>query len=87
MQIRYNNIAIMKFAFVLVSTVCFAFGPCLGQNLQAHPFITSASTVFGPFIEGASVNRAGHMFATNYGNANTVNQLGNKETHVDRMGL
>lgn len=66
----------MKFLILLASTLCIGFGPSLGQNLQAHPFITSVTTRFGPFIEGASVNRAGYMFATNYGNANTVNQLG-----------
>lgn len=68
----------MKIVILLaISMICIGFRPCLGQNLQAHPFLTATSTRFGPFIEGASVNRAGHMFATNYGNANTVNQLGN----------
>lgn len=67
----------MKFVILLALTLCISFGPSFGQNYQAHPFITSTSTQFGPFIEGASVNRAGHMFATNYGNANTLNQLGN----------
>jgi len=62
--------------FLAISTICIVFRPCLGQNLQAHPFLTATSTRFGPFIEGASVNRAGHLFATNYGNANTLNQLG-----------
>lgn len=67
----------MKFLISLISAICLGFGPCWCQNLQAHPFLTATSTRFGPFIEGASVNRAGHMFATNYGNANTLHQLGN----------
>lgn len=68
----------MKIVILLaISTICIGFDQCLGQNLQAHPFLTYTSTRFGPFIEGASVNRAGHIFATNYGNANTLNQLGN----------
>ncbi|KAG4073213.1 hypothetical protein HA402_005748 [Bradysia odoriphaga] len=66
----------MKLVILLVSTIGIGFGPSSGQNIQAHPFLTVTSTRFGPFIEGASVNRAGHMFATNYGNANTLNQLG-----------
>jgi len=49
-------------------------GSCL--ELRATPYITSASSQFGNFIEGASVNPRGDIFAVNYGQPTPQNQLG-----------
>ena len=37
------------------------------QILKATPFITSANSQFGPLIEGASVDKLGEAFVTNFG--------------------
>ncbi len=79
--IAIMKIAILLFAIVGCINACSLVpggdgrpGSC--QNLQAQPLISSGQSQFGPFMEGASVNREGQMFATNFGNANTLNQLG-----------
>ncbi|OXA38366.1 gluconolactonase [Folsomia candida] len=50
--------------------------PISCMDLHATPFITSATSTFGRFIEGTSTNRRGHMFAVNYGNSSTLNTYG-----------
>jgi len=50
--------------------------PANCQYLRANALITIADSQFGQFIEGASTNPSGHIFAVNYGNATTLNFLG-----------
>lgn len=45
-------------------------------ELRATPYITTANSLFGPTIEGAGVNKNGHMFAVDFGTRITTNQLG-----------
>lgn len=52
--------------------------PSTCQSLRAVPYIIFNSTQYGPFIEGASVNHLGHVFATNFGNADTRHQMGQR---------
>ena len=40
-----------------------------GQMQRATPLITSGTSRFGPFIEGACTDTTGNLFAVNYGNA------------------
>jgi sugar lactone lactonase YvrE len=49
-------------------------------DLQSEPFITSQTSQFGNFIEGASVNRRGHLFAVNYG------PIGNPSENMNQLG-
>lgn len=49
-------------------------GSCF--ELRATPYITTTNSQFGPTIEGAGVNPAGDIFAVNYGNSETIYQLG-----------
>lgn len=45
-------------------------------ELTASPYITYTTSLFGPNIEGASVNRNGNIFAVNYGTRESTYQLG-----------
>lgn len=45
-------------------------------ELKATPYITFATSEFGPTIEGASVNHNGDMFAVNFGTSESTHQLG-----------
>jgi gluconolactonase len=49
-------------------------GSCM--DLRATPYVTPSQSQFGPYIEGASTNRAGEIFAVNYGNGSTMYNLG-----------
>jgi sugar lactone lactonase YvrE len=46
------------------------------MDLRSTPFITSSTSQFGQYIEGASVDPDGSIFAVNYGNATTQYNLG-----------
>lgn len=54
-------------------------GSCL--ELRSSAYIASGSSNFGPFIEGAGVNPRGDIFAVNYGDSSTQNQLGQVAPH------
>lgn len=59
---RVNIFVIL--AYVIASVNC-------EEIFSSTPFITSKDTQYGPSIEGASVNKLGEAFATDFGNSTT----------------
>jgi len=74
----------MKFAIVtfliLGTAYCCELTPGNPSDscfeLKTAPYINSSNSQFGPFIEGASVDPQGNIFAVNYGNSSTMYNLG-----------